>query len=308
MGLGVLAAQAISTAEMSPPELRTPVLTIAAYHEWNQGRTENAIVLVRDAQRDGIVEATVDAFAPYAANVVFEMAAGNPAQSLKVASDTRAKLDTVDNVYAQATFLGTIASFEGMAGQFDQARADAERALELARRSRNLAVIATSLHGTAWALQRDDPVAALAAAEEYIDRYREFGTGPGATGSALALAGGLRARLGDDTGALEFLQEAVTLARDQGSRPQFAAALDWSLSPLLRNGRAEVAATFLGALTDGPLADVGNWPGVATARSHSLERARKQLGEQTDADLARGAAMNYDEIAEYAICHLKPKQ
>jgi predicted ATPase/class 3 adenylate cyclase len=308
MGLGVLATQAISTAETSPPELRAPVLTMAAYHEWNQGRTENAIVLVREAQRDGVVAATVEPFAPYAAAVVFEMAAGNPAQSVKIANDTRAELDTVDNLYSQATFLGTIASFESMAGQFDQARADGERALELARRSRNLAVIATSLHGTAWALQRDEPVAALAAAEEYIDRYREFGTGPGATGSALALAGGLRARLGDDTGALEFLQEAVRLARDQGSRPQIAAALDWSLSPLLRTGRADVAATFLGALTDGPLADVGNWPGVATARSHSLERARKQHGDQTNTGLARGAAMNYDEIVEYAIAHLSPNE
>ena len=121
----------------------------------------------------------------------------------------------------------------------------------------------------------------------------------------MALAGGLRARLGDDTGALELLHEAVALARDQGVRPQLAAALDWSLSPLRRTGRPDVAATFLGALTDGPLADVGNFPGVADARSRSLDRVRGVLGDtKTDELVAHGGAMSYDALADYAIRNL----
>ena len=61
---------------------------------------------------------------------------------------------------------------------------------------------------------------------------------------------------------------------------------------------------ILGALTLGSFADVGHFPGVADARSRSLERARDGLGDQTDAHLARGAAMSYDELIEYAIRHL----
>src|SRR5262249_19525626 len=148
--------------------------------------------------------------------------------------------------------------------------------------------------------------AALAAAEEFIDVYREFDVGTGSTSSVLALAGGLRARLGDDDDALELMHEALVIARDQGVRPQFAGTPDWSLSPLLRTGRGAVAATFLGALTDGALAGVGNFPGVAANRSRMLERAREVLGDATDGYVARGAAMSYDELAEYAIRELEP--
>jgi ATP/maltotriose-dependent transcriptional regulator MalT len=278
---------------------------LAAYYEWNQGNLERARALAEDAQRDGIVTSTLNPFSPYMNAVAFEMTAGNHARALEIANNTRTELDTVDDPYAQASFLGSIANFEAMAGQFEQARADAERAAELARESRNVAVMATSHHGLAWALQRDDPAAALAAAEQYIDLYHEFDIAVGAASSVMALAGGLRARLGDDTGALELLHEAVTLARDQGVRPQLAAALDWTLSPLLRTGRPDVAAVFLGALTVGALVDVGNWPGVAAARARSLGRVRKVLGDtKTDELVVRGGAMSYDALADYAIRNL----
>jgi tetratricopeptide (TPR) repeat protein len=306
MGLGVLSVQAIDVAETSSPELRAPVLSAAAFHEWNQVNTERARALGQDARRDGIVVTTLNPFTPYLHAVVIEMTAGNHALALEIANDTRAELDTVDNPYAQASFLAGIANFEGMAGQFEQARADAERALDLGRRSGNVAIIAIANHALAWALQRDDPAAALTAAEQYLDLYREFDIAAGSASSVMALAGGLRARLGDDTGAVELLHEAVTLARDQGVRPQLAASLDWALSPLLRTGRPDVAAMFLGALTDGALAG-GDFPGVATARSRSLERVRAVLGdEKTDELVARGRAMSYDELAEYAIRALDP--
>jgi hypothetical protein len=82
-----------------------------------------------------------------------------------------------------------------------------------------------------------------------------------AAGAGMALAGGLRGRLGDLIGALELLREAVIVSRDQGARPQVAAALDWSLTPLIKVGRPEPAATFVGALTGGPLAENGQLPG-----------------------------------------------
>jgi predicted ATPase/class 3 adenylate cyclase len=302
MGLAVLAAQAVEAAQGSSPELRAPVLDLASYYEWNQGDMGRARTLSEAARRDGIVTSTLSPFAPYTHAVAYEMAAGNHARALEIADDTRGALDTVDSPYAQAHFLGGIANFEAMAGRYEQARADAERALELARQSGNVAVIATAHHALAWALQRDDPAAALAAAEQYIDLYRAVRVGAGAASSVLALAGGLRARLGDDTDALDLLHEAVVLARDQGLRPQLAAALDWSLSPLLRTGRPEVAATFLGALINGSLADVGNFPGVAAARTHSLERVRSVLGDpKTDELVARGGAMSYEALADDTI-------
>ena len=170
--------------------------------------------------------------------------------------------------------------------------------------SQNVAIIANALQGTAFALQRDDPAAALAAAEEFLDLHRTSAVGTGAA-TALNVAGAIYARLGDDIGALARLHDAVTIARDQGVRPQLTAALDWSLGPLLRTGRPDVTATLLGALTDGALADVSQFPNVADGRSRNLERVRDLLGDQTDAHIARGAAMSYNELTDYALSALE---
>jgi predicted ATPase/class 3 adenylate cyclase len=305
MGLGALAAQAVPVAEASRPELRTPVLVVAANYEWNQGRVECARNLAHAAMRDGIIAPTVNPFAPYQAAVTFEMTAGNHARALEIADDARAEFDAIDNLYARSFVLSGIAMFEAMAGRIDDARADAEGAVELARRSGNRNVLANAHHATAWAIQRDDPAAALAAAEQGLDLYRQFDLHSFAASSVMALAGGLRARLGDDPGALELLHDAVVVGRDQGARPQLSAGLDWALSPLTRTGRPDVAATFLGALTRGALAGAGNFPPVDAARGRILERVRAVLGDdQTDELVARGATMSYDELVQYAIHHL----
>ena len=305
MVLGALAVQAVAAAEESRPELRVPVLTVAAWYEWNQGRVERARALAHAAMRDGVVATIANPFAPYQAAVTLEMTTGSAAGALRISEDARAALDTFDHPYARAVFLSTIAMFEAMAGQFDRARADAEQALDLSRRLGNVNLLASSHHATAWALQRDDPAAALASAEQYLVLYRESDIAAFAASSVMALAGGLRARLGDDTGALELFQEAVVLGRDQGVRPQLAAALDWALSPLSRTGRPDVVATFVGALTAGALADIGNFPGVEAARARTLDRVRAALGDQTTDELiAHGAAMTYDELVQYAIRHL----
>jgi hypothetical protein len=276
-------------------------LTLAAYHEWNQGHNKEARALIFDAQRDGIVMDTVDPLTPYSGAVIFEMAAGNHARALELADDTRSEVETVDNPYAQSGFLGATACMEALAGHFEQARADAERALELARRSQNVAIIANALQATAFALQRDDPTAALAATEEFLDLHRTVANVGTGAATVMALAGGIRARLGDDTGALTLLHDAVAVARDQGVRPQLTAALDWSLGPLLRTGRPDATATLLGALTHGALADVSDFPTVADGRSRNLQRVRDLLGDETDAHIARGAAMSYTELTDYAV-------
>jgi predicted ATPase/class 3 adenylate cyclase len=304
-GLGALAAQAVPAAEASRPELRAPVLTVAAYHEWNQGRVERAPNLAQAAIRDGIIATTVAPFGAYQAAATFEMTAGNHARALELVDHAHAGLDTVDNPYAQSDVLGTFAVYEAMAGRTDDARADTERAVELARRSGNRNLLANAHHATAWAFQGDDPAAALAAAEQCLDLYRQFDIAAYAASSVMALAGGLRARLGDDSGALELLHAAIVVGRDQGTRPQLAAGLDWALSPLTRTAQPDVAATLLGGLTEGALAGVGNFPGVDTARARALDRVRGVLGDdQTDELVARGAAMSYDELVQYAIDQL----
>ena len=45
---------------------------------------------------------------------------------------------------------------------------------------------------------------------------------------------------------------------------------------------------------------------MAVARTKALDRARSALGDEADAHFARGAAMSYDELVEYAIARLEP--
>jgi hypothetical protein len=257
--------------------------------------------------RDGVVAGTLSPLEPYTSGVVFEMAAGNTARSLEILDEARAALATNTDPCTEAYFLGFMASFESMAGRIEQARADSERALELARAIGSTYLIAMAYHGAAWAYQRDDPAAALAASEEYLYLYREFGVDPRLAASALVLAGGMRARLRDNAGALEILHQVVVLTRDQGIRPQLGAALDWALSPLLRTRRPDVAANLLGALTTGALAEGTSFPGVHAARALAHERVRSTLGDaKTNELVSRGAAMTYDELVEYALHHLNP--
>jgi tetratricopeptide (TPR) repeat protein len=300
--LDLLAVQAVRVADASRPELRAPVLALAGYHHWNQGRGELARSLAAAALRDGVVPRTLNPFEPYHFAVVFEMAAGNPVRALEIIDEARAALATIDDAFTEAYFLGFMANFQAMAGRIEQARIDAERALALARQIQNHYLLLNCLQGVAWAHQRDNPAAALAATDEFLHINRELEIDPRLGSSVLALAGGLRARLRDDTGALEILHRAVAVSRDQGTRPQLVAALDWALTPLVRTGRPDVAATLLGTLTTGALAEVSNFPGVPAARARTLERVRGTLGEtKTDELLNRGASMTYDEVIFYAI-------
>jgi hypothetical protein len=194
-----------------------------------------------------------------------------------------------------------------MAGQVPQARADGERSLELARRVQNPSLLLSAFSAMAWAFQRDDPPAALAAAEQGLALHRDGLNANTIHAGLLSLAGGLRARLGDLVGALDALRESVIVSRDLGARPSLSAALDWSHGVLVRVGRPEPAAVFVGALTRGALADVGNFPLVATARTRTFDRVRAELGDDaTDRLVAAGAGMTYDEIVQYALQHLEP--
>ena len=147
----------------------------------------------------------------------------------------------------------------------------------------------------------------LAAFEAFLDLYRSSGLAVGTAGSAYSQAGGLRSRLGDPTGGLEYLREAVIISRDQGLRTQVAAALDWSYGPLLRTGDPRPVATFIGALRAGSLVGMNEFPGVDVARERTLVRVRTTLGDdETDRLLAEGAAMPYDDLVAYALEQLGP--
>ena len=302
LGIPAMAAQAADHAEGLGPGLLAPVLANAGYFWWNQGHPDKAEQLARFAQREGIIDGSPNPLGAHATLMAIQVSMGDPQAAIEVGNSVRDALEPLDSPYTKAAILSALAIWEAMVGELDQSRADAKRSLELARRLQNPFTLAQALHATAWAHLRDDPAAALNAAEQSIEIGRRSPSNFGSVGSVLAVAGGLRSRLGDPSGAFELLRESLLIARDQGARPQLAAALDWALSPLSKIGRTEAAAVFVGALSKGSLFGVSDFPGVESARAKILERVRSAIGDdRTDALISQGAAMNYDEIVEYAI-------
>ena len=302
-GLDALAARVATTAEECPPELRSPALALASYYEFNQGRPDRARELADDARRDGVIASSPEPLLAHEMTGYIEILTGHRQRALEVMNDGRSMLDTLDDPFVEAQFLLVASAYESLAGEVDAARADAEQALQLAHRLDNPRLRREALHALAWALQRDEPLAALRALEPTLDALRH--RSDQIASSSIALAGSLRARVGDPEGAIPLLLDAVTIARDHDARPSLAAALAWSVSPLVKLGHPEPAATLLGALTGGPLAEVSAVPLGHEARGRSLERIRAALGnETTDELVADGAAMTYDEIVEYALHHL----
>ena len=303
LGLDALAVVALPLANRSAPHLRTPVMTLAAYRHWHIGDIAEARRLAELAFEDGIIATIINPLSPLMGSVTFELTAGNHARAFELADAARAHFDSVSEFEAARTCAG-LSAFEAMAGRIDEARADSDRALRLAQRLGNQTLLTGALNGRAWALQRDDPEGALAAAEQFLQVQRS-GVARNTVPGVLALAAGLRARLGDDHGALPALHDAMVIARDDGTLPQAAAVLGFALNPLCRTGQPEVAATLIGALERGALAQVAGFPGTADSRTRTLARIQDQLGvEKTDQLVAHGAALTRDELFAYALAAL----
>jgi predicted ATPase/class 3 adenylate cyclase len=307
LDLDAYATRALPFAETAEVELRVPVLALAAYDRWVEGDLDGARELLQRALDCGIVPTLVTPLDPYVLLVAVEMTAGNHARAFELMTTLRALLDRHDLQNEVGRTLAGFATFEAMAGRIDDAIADSDRGIRLGRGIGNLMLLGNALNGRAWALQRDDPEAALHAAEEFLDLYRRHGIARSVVPGTTALAGGLHARLGDDDGAVALIHEAVVISRDDGAMPQAAAALGFALRPLCRTGRPEVAAILVGALDRGAVAHVARFPGAAEGRARALAQIRGALGdEQTNLLVDRGASMPYDEVIRYALDQLAP--
>ena len=212
LAFDLLATRAAPLAEDAEPSLRTPVLTLAGYHYWQQGDLEQARAFVERAIDAGIVTDLINPLDPYVMLVAIEMTAGNHVRAFEALEAARVHFDDTECKADVARALGGFATFEAMAGRIDAALADSERAMQLAQSSGNLQFLANVLNGRAWALQRDDPEGALEVAEEFVAIYRRVGVARSVAPGLFALVAGLRARLGDDEGAFLLLRDAVVIA------------------------------------------------------------------------------------------------
>ena len=161
----------------------------------------------------------------------------------------------------------TAASFYAVgADDFATARAEAESALDLARRIENPSAIASALFNLARSIEHDDPVRALDAFEQAIALGRA-GAMPMIIGLALVGVARLRSRTRDRVAALEALCDAISYANYVGSRGVVVEVLGEGADILLRAGEPSTATVLAGSLLQGALLAI-----IVSQRNAELDR------------------------------------
>jgi tetratricopeptide (TPR) repeat protein len=195
----------------------------------------------------------------------------------------------------------------GAVGRYEEARADAEEAVAIARRLRNPTTLSLALFGLGWSSLGPDPDQARVALEESIT-LAESGAIQGGLDAMLGLVTPLRFRDGDVAGALDALITTLTRMRESGERLSVTNLLDSSLTVLAELGEGEVPAIITGirgSETFGPASS--GIAGAARARhDKTVAEVQAVLGEEAfDAAAAGGAAMSADEALGFLLAELQ---
>jgi hypothetical protein len=304
LGFGALAVRAVPLAERAAPDVRLPLLEGAAHFLWFSGDFDEARRLAERVLDEARAQPNLSDLNPLVALFNIAFTAGDHERGLQLVDELRSREAGEHDEFAFVRGLTAAATYEAMSGRIDVARADAGRGLQYAQRIGNRYLLTAALNAQTLVLQRDDPEAALAAAEQGLGIQRDTGVNRATLSGLQSLAAGLRARLGDDNGAIALLHDALAVARDDGLRIQASAVLGFAIGPLRHTGRNDAAAILLGVLDQGALAHVA-FPGTADGRARALTRIRGAIGdEKTDRLVTQGASMTYDQAIAYALEHL----
>jgi hypothetical protein len=301
-GIGAWAERAFDAAlRVSAPQ-RTAVIGAAAQQAQNLAQFDLAISRAATAFHDA---PDADSIAPALASFAAVSSLGGQGKDTEVARVGAEAVDRLERTGADPfglVMFHTAASYYAVnAGDLATARAEAESALDLARRMENPSAIASALFNLARSIEHDDPVHALDAYEQTIALGRA-GAMPMILGMAAVGVARLRSGMQDRVAALEALYDAISNANHVGARPPVVDILVAGVDILMRVGELSTATVLAGSLLQGTLAAIN----VSSQRNTELERtlitARETLGDQQCQRLVdRGTAMSYEEVVEFAL-------
>jgi predicted ATPase len=292
----------LTRLDACPPELRAPVLTAGANSAYladdfplTQRRAEQ--VLAEPAPGDPLTSMTIRGLlgSIYGSIGQLERAIGIYREVRQEAADRGIEVVVGFMMAAEAVN-------STWAGDDAAARQPAMEAVEIARRVRNPALSAHASFVAATVIWRSDPQAALLFIEDSLALTRAGALNP-ILGSALTLAGVIRARTGDLPGALAAVQEATVRQHADGNWMVLGRALRVAAAVLGRLGEAGPAAVLSGALAahfPASISAMYEYEGMAADQTQAL--ARHTMGEAAyGAAAGRGAAMDEDEVVRYAV-------
>jgi predicted ATPase/class 3 adenylate cyclase len=289
-----------------PPELHGMILAEAAWSAFFAGDLPLAQRRAEDALQD---PATRDPISRGLLRMVLAQAyavAGQPERGARIAREGRQEAADLGIEIGVGHFLAVEAMAWAAAGDYTAARPPAMEAVEVARRVQNPALSAFAFATAAGAIWPVDPQTALTLIEDSLALTRAGANDP-VRGIALTWAGLIRARSGDLPGALAAVQEAMARQHADGNRLGLGVTLRITAVVLARLGEAEPAAVLSGAFSahfPTSISAVHKGERMEIREAQSL--ACQALGEAAySAALARGAAMDDDQIVGYAQGELR---
>jgi predicted ATPase/class 3 adenylate cyclase/tRNA A-37 threonylcarbamoyl transferase component Bud32 len=287
-----------------PPELRGMVIAAAASSAYWAGDLPLAQRRAEDALRAPVPGDPIGLGVLRVLLAQTYTLTGQPGRGASIARQARREAAEQGIEILVAALLAAEALAWTTTGDYAAARPPAMEAVEIARRVQNPAVSAFVFWAAANAIWRGDPQTALMLIEDSLALTRA-GAFDTTLGTALTWAGLIRARNGDLTGALAVLQEAIAQQHADGNRLVLGITLQIAAAVLARLGEAEPAAVLAGAFA-------AHFPYISAVRpdeklgiGEAQSLARHALGQAAySAALGRGAAMDDDEVAGYAIGEL----
>ena len=285
-----------------PPELRGMVIAAAAWSAFFAGDLPLARRRAEDALHD---PAAGDPISLAMLRLLLSQSyplTGQPERGASIAREGRQEVAELGIEIFVGYFLAAEAIAWTAAGDYAAARPPAMEAVEVARRVQNPGLSAWAFCTAAGAIWPGEPQTALTLIEDSLALTRAGAFDP-ALDTALTWAGFIRARNGDLPGALAALQEAMAQQHADGNRLLLNMTLQITAVVLARLGEAEPAVVLSGAFSAHfPPGISAVHQDVTMGIEEAQSLARHALGEAAyRAALARGAAMDEDELVQYAL-------
>jgi predicted ATPase/class 3 adenylate cyclase len=300
--VGLWAEACVAQLGTCPPELRAAVLSTAAWSAFYAGDVQLAQQRAEDALGEP-ASSDVNSFGmPRGLLSRTYSLTGQPERGASIAREARHEADK----RGSQAYVGFFYALEAMAwtdaGDHAAARRPAMDAVELAQKARYPVLSALACYAAAAAIWIGELQTALTLVEGSLALTRA-GAVDSIHGFALSLAGAIRARNGDLPGALAVLQEATVQLAGDGNRLGLGMTLERAAAVLVRLGETEPAAVLAGADSARfALAVAAIYPDERLGIDQAQATARRALGEAAySSALGRGAAMDDNEVTEYAL-------
>jgi predicted ATPase/class 3 adenylate cyclase len=299
-GIAEWALRALPLVDSTSPTRRHQILICVAWDAHTHGDMDGCIETALRVLEEPIPEDIAACTQPFAVLGSAYAQKGNVAEAARVSKDGLALADARGApAYTVGSAMAVLALDYLNNGEFPEGRREAERALELAERSRNPSALTVATFALGWALCPFDPSAAIDALDRAIDLCRS-----GATDAAHAPALCQRAVLlleqGDGRSAVADLRWAFERSVEIGDELHLGFSSLAAVIALSRSEMTERAAAGLGAIDAGVIFVWAPWAFPRFPVDDVRSDLRARLG---DADFAaaheRGTSMTHEEAIAF---------